>query len=284
MAYFVIYVLAGCLIAYWIHRDAEFRSVDTTAYMVASIFVWPFVIPIWLVTRPPTQLKDLTFEKSYAHYKQWSRSHKGRDLGDLSYFDKQQHNGNGKNEKTESESYVGDINGQTSPDNPYIIGSGKSNSSEFFGENFNDEDYAWDDVNDAANVYEIGASGPRKVYNPFKGQEQKKQGDPGESDGLKYKKVGSKPDETIPSIDDILENTSSMQNSKKKPKDASAGPFVDHNVRKLIDDGRLRDAYRVAKRMLKVASELGEDERLKAYQRYISEIENRLNAENKKSI
>ncbi|MFH1514450.1 MAG: hypothetical protein ABIG42_03225 [bacterium] len=256
-----LYVLCGLGVAVYISKDGEFRPIDTSGYMVASIFIWPFALPAWLVSRPPSQLKDLGFEKSTAHYKQWSKTHKTRDIGDFSHWDK-------KGSKEDADNN-GDISGKTSPDTPYVIGGGNLSNDRKQNNNYSD-DFSY------STLIENDVSVPRKSYNPFEN------GEPGSQSfkkELKFRPVKTekktRTNTDVPSIADILEDNQIL--AKKTAK--SGKPFSDHNVRKLIDEGRLRDAFRVAHRMLKVSQELGEENRSKAYTRYINEIENRLKAE-----
>ena len=245
--------MCGIGVAVFINRDGEFRPVETSGYMIASVFIWPFVLPAWLISRPASQLKDLGFEKSTAHFKQWSKTHKSRDLGDLSYLDKKGGDGD-----SDSLDYNGEVSGQTSPDSPYVIGGGNHSN------NLNNN---YDSINNEISV-------PRKSYNPFKNDKSNSPQDEPKFRPVKKEKqvVGNS---SVPSIADILDDTQIL--AKKVAK--SGKPFADHNVRKLIDEGRLRDAFRVARRMMKVSQELGEENRSKAYTRYMSEIENRLKAE-----
>ena len=272
----------GC--AYWIFRDGEFRPIDTAVYCISSILLWPIVMPIWLVLRPPSQIKDLTYEKSYAHFRDWKKTHKVRDIGDLASLDRNLNKGNGaKTEETE------DVQGATSFDRPYVIGSaGHQKPNESYSDRMSQDEYGWDEIDDRAPVYEIGTSKPRQVYNPFKKDKMTPEEtrepesvheldlDAGEHTKPR-KRVSTPRGESsfnVPSISDILDEPPSQKGTGRV--------FRDANVRKLIDDGRLRDAYRVSRRMLKVAQELGEEDRVAAYRRYIREIENRMKAAQEK--
>lgn len=56
-------------------------------------------------------------------------------------------------------------------------------------------------------------------------------------------------------------------------------PFHDHNIERLMQEGQLREAHRVAKRMLEMATRLGETEKQAGYQKYFQAIELRIVAE-----
>jgi len=273
----------GC--AYWIFRDGEFRPIDTAIYCISSILLWPIVAPAWMVLRPPSQIKDLTWEKSYAHYKHWQKTHKVKDIGKLTTLDKKIIKGNG--EKTQEQEETAEFLRATSVDHPYVIGSaGRTNSEESLPEKITEDEYGWDEIDDRAPTYEIGSSKPREAFNPFKKEKKasakmRYQRDiheqiANESEHPKTEKkvTPSRGSESfnVPSISDILEEQPSQA-----PREG-VKIFRDANVRKLIDDGRLRDAYRVCRRMMKVAQELGEEDRMVAYRRYLREIENRMKA------
>ena len=269
--------------AYWIFRDGEFRPIDSAVYMISAVVLWPIVIPAWIALRPPSKVKDLTWEKSYAHYKHWQKTHKVRDIGDIANLDKTSYKGNGASEEASEE-----VMGATSPDNPYVIGgkSKRTKSAQPRREQPREDDYGWDEVGDRAPTYEIDSTQPRQVYNPFRKNDSDNENDVDNvvvgNGNVKSRPADlSKKDNSqfsVPSISDILDDTAQPKTRKE-----SKGPFRDSNVRKLIDDGRLRDAYRVARRMLKVAQELGEDDRTEAYQRYLREIENRMKAAENRS-
>ncbi|MCD6218630.1 hypothetical protein J7L05_12365 [bacterium] len=256
LVWLTVYVLCGCGVAFFIHKDGEFRPIDTSGYMIGSVFIWPFIFPIWILTRPPSNIKDMTFEKSTAHFKQWSRNHKPRAIGDFSHWDK-------KSEEGEEDhlDYDDGISGQTSPDKPYVIGENTIPIDE--NSPYNPQ---YDDSN---------GSSPRKVYNPFKNKPQPSFRSSGVDSNMTGKKSTDNGKVNLPSIADIIDD-SHLKAKKAAP---TGKAFTDHNVRKLIDDGKLRDAYRVARRMLKVSNELGEENRSKAYNRYLTEIENRMKAE-----
>ena len=259
LVWLTVYMVCGCGVAFFIYKDGEFRPIDTSGYMIGSIFIWPFIFPVWMFIRPPSNIKDMTFEQSTAHFKKWSRTHKTRDIGDFSHWEK----------KSEGEDEVnhldhdGDISGKTSPDKPYVIGENTIPIDP-------DSSYnpGYDDFN---------GSSPRKVYNPFENKPQPSFRSPGVDSNTTVKKSNDSGKVNLPSIADIIDDS----HLKAKKATATGKAFTDHNVRKLIDDGKLRDAYRVARRMLKVSNELGEENRSKAYTRYLNEIENRLKAEKK---
>ena len=278
---FFLYILIGMACAYWIFRDGEFRPIDSAVYMISAVLLWPIVVPAWMVLRPPSQVKDLTWEKSYGHYKHWQKTHKVRDIGDIDNLDKTSYKGNGSKQEENEE-----IMGATSPDNPYVIGgkSKRAKSTARPSEQAREDDYGWDEVGDRAPQYEIGTTAPRQAYNPFKKNNFDQDSEPETlvlGNGAKSKTSDSarkdSPSFNVPSISDILDD-----GNQPKAKKETKGPFRDANVRKLIDDQRLRDAYRVARRMLKVAQELGEEDRVEAYQRYLREIENRMKAAEKR--
>lgn len=255
-----VYVLCGCGVAFFIQRDGEFRPIDTSGYMIGSVFLWPLIFPAWLLTRPPANIKDLSFEQTTAHFKQWSKNHKPRAIGDFSHWDKK------KEDETEDYlDYDDDFSGATSPEKPYVIGENTIPMSE--GRSYNPD---YDDANGSA---------PRKVYNPFtsKNKPQPSFRSPADVPKPASEKTTDSEKIDLPSIADIIDDS----HLKAKREAGKGKPFTDHNVRKLIDDGKLRDAYRVARRMLKVASELGEDNRTDAYMGYLSEIEILLQAEKK---
>ncbi len=258
LVWLTVYVFCGCGVAYYIYRDGEFRPIDTSGYMIGSVFLWPFIFPVWLVTRPPNNVKDLSFEQTTAHFKQWSKNHKPRAIGDFSHWDKKAEEG-----EEDYLDYYSDISGQTSPDKPYIIGESTIPINQRGSRN-----PQYDDINGSA---------PRKVYNPFKNQPQLSFRSSTVDSDSTAKKTNDSEKNNLPSISDIIDDS-----HLKAKREATKGTgFTDHNVRKLIDDGKLRDAYRVARRMLKVSTELGEEYRSKAYTRYLNEIENRLKAEKK---
>ena len=258
IVWLTVYMICGCGVAYYIHRDGEFRPIDTSGYMIASVFLWPLSFPVWLVSRPPSNIKDLSFEHTTAHFKQWSKTHKPRAIGDFSHWDK-------KAEEEEAEQdyldYDGEVSGQTSPDKPYVIGE---STIPIDGENSNNSQYE-----------DLNGSAPRKVYNPFKNQPQPSFRSPTEDSNSTAQGNNGNNKVNLPSISDIIDDS----HLKAKRAATTGKAFTDHNVRKLIDDGKLRDAYRVSRRMLKVSNELGEETRSKAYMRYLNEIENRLKAE-----
>ncbi len=259
LVWLTVYMVCGCGVAFFIYKDGEFRPIDTSGYMIGAIFIWPFLFPVWMLIRPPSNIKDMTFEQSTAHFKQWSRTHKTRDIGDFSHWEK-------KSEDEDEIDYLdfdGEISGKTSPDKPYVIGESTIPI---------DPDSSYNPQHD-----DLNGSTPRKVYNPFANQPQPSFRSSGVDSNSTVEKSTNDGKEKIelPSIADIIDDS-----HLKAKKEATKGKaFTDHNVRKLIDDGKLRDAYRVARRMLKVSSELGEENRSKAYNRYLSEIENRMKAE-----
>lgn len=251
-------MLCGCGVAFFIYKDGELRPIDASGYMIGSIFIWPFIFLIWILTRPASNIKDMTFEQSTAHFKQWSRNHKPRAIGDFSHWEKKSEDG--------EEDYLDfddGISGQTSPDKPYVIGESTIPI---------DPDTSYNPQYNDAN-----GSSPRKVYNPFENKPQPSFRSPDADSNSARKKSTNDGKEKVglPSIADIIDDS----HLKAKKEAAKGKLFTDHNVRKLIDDGKLRDAYRVARRMLKVSTELGEENRTKAYNRYLNEIENRMNAE-----
>lgn len=278
-----VYVLIGCGVAYYIHQDGEFRPIDTTGYCASAVFVWPISLAIWMVVRPPSQLKDLSYEKSFAHFKDWSKTHKPRDIGDFSYVKDPK-----KDEKKDE--YVGDVTGATTPNNPYVIGESSSyGMNGIVGGSIPEDDYGDEDYIAHSNSYNDSA--PRKVYNPFDSKNPNKQSksqsqhDDNEiviNNGRKVvnpakKTSGANKPSTISDIID------SEHAQIRKAGSKSGKPFKDPNVQMLIEKGKLRDAYRVSKRLLKVAHELGEDDRAEVYLGYLSDIENRIGKEQDKS-
>jgi hypothetical protein len=280
----VVYVLIGCGVAYFIHRDGEFRPIDTTMYSASAVFVWPVILPLWMISRPPSQVKDLNYEKSFAHFKDWSKTHKPRDIGDLSYF-KDPKKDEGK------EDYIGDVTGATSPDKPYVIGENSQYS--MGGYSIPEDDYI--DEDSLAHSNSSNDSAPRKVYNPFDSKTQPKKpskpvpkyddDDDGRiviNNGRKVVNPTSKASEVNKSstIADIIDSEHAQI---RKAGSKTGKPFRDPNVQLLIEKGKLRDAYRVSKRLLKVAHELGEDDRAEVYLGYLNDIENRIGKEQDKS-
>ena len=277
-----VYVLIGCGVAFYIHRDGEFRPIDTTGYSASAVFVWPVTLAIWMIIRPTSQLKDLGYEKSFAHFKDWSKTHKPRDIGDFSYVKEPK-----KDEKKEE--YVGDITGATSPDNPYVIGESSSyDVNGYAGGSIPEDDYVDEDY--LARSHSSNDS-PRKAYNPFDSKIPKKSSKPlpkyddsrivinnGRNPGNPVKKASEVNKSST--IADIID---SEHASIRKAGSKSGKPFRDPNVQMLIEKGKLRDAYRVSKRLLKVAHELGEDDRAEAYLGYLNDIENRIGKEKDKS-
>ena len=79
----IIYLAVGVALMAWIRRDNEFREAETAdIFSYGSIVLWPILVPLWAVTRPPEQLEDLGAKKTHQDFRNFMRQRK-RGEGDM---------------------------------------------------------------------------------------------------------------------------------------------------------------------------------------------------------
>ncbi|MCG3153081.1 MAG: hypothetical protein GEEBNDBF_02389 [bacterium] len=306
------YLLLGAGAAFFIWSDAEFRPIERLPFAVLGFLAWPLALPWYLITRPESVVQDLTYSKSHQHYKDYVKQ-KGRDIGEGVAADLERREEEARLEKERAEKRRREQGPQAfeeeDDDEPkvqkVVIGDRPPPAAAPTGPwgNLPGEEgtpalptaprqgYAGDtrigsSVRDriygtGGHAFEEGGHSPAEQSSSQQASEAPKpaaggwaleppappspappaprQAEPPTRASIRSRLYGDE-DLAVPGIEE------------PRP------PFQDHNLERLIEDGQLREAHRVAKRMLEIAARLGEAEKQAAYQQYFQDLERRIAA------
>lgn len=291
MTWVIVYVLGSLVAAWYIWTDGEFREIDRNVLAVAAVLAWPLVLPWYLLTRPPSIVQDMGYEKSHQHYRDYVKQ-KGRDIGegvtqDLARREEEARLEQERKEKMRSGTGMSSGTAFDVGEDEDLYGRGKT--VVIGGEAPAAPPAAgWGNI-PGETPAKPDSNAPRQSYGTtgqFQSIRAKLYGDEGHA----FEDASSEPapQQSAPQSSASqqsggwsLEAAAAQTGDGELPIPGSQPepePYVDRNIERLMAEGQLREAHQVARRMLEMATKLGETGRQAAYQRYFQELERRIAA------
>ncbi|MEO7992810.1 MAG: hypothetical protein ABI743_00295 [bacterium] len=304
-----IYAVIGIASAAFIWNDAEFRQIDRITFAILGLLVWPIALPWYLVARPESLVQDKTYNQSHQHYKDFLKT-KGKDLGEgLEEALKHSEEAMAHKKALELRQDMGD---DDKPVTQVVIGGspateagwgnlegGKPAARTSYGSNtemmqsvrsklYGDEGTAFADSTapgtapplDPALGWNLGTPSAPAPSTPPPPPAPSAPGPTGPLAGGGWNvSTPAKPATPVPPDRPTnfrlrLYGDDPVAEAPKEDETVSAQ--VDKHLEHLMGDGQLREALQIAQRLMDRTARAGDSRKQSMYQRYVLEIEQKL--------